>query len=96
MTNILFVDVDGTLITVKDGDQYLPQSAFDGLAEVRRRGGLVYLCTGRSLAEAGTIGEVPVDGIIGAGGGFVIHRGEARRPPSTVRSCFLAWIGRRQ
>ena len=38
MTNILFVDVDGTLITVKDGDQYLPQSALDGLAEVRTFG----------------------------------------------------------
>ena len=71
-TDILFVDVDGTLITTKGGKQYIPPSALEGLAEVRSRGGRVYLCTGRSLAEALTIGEVPIDGIIGAAGGFVL------------------------
>ena len=30
------------------------------------------MCTGRSLAEARSIGEVPIDGIIGAAGGFVL------------------------
>ncbi len=39
---------------------------------MRARGGRVYLCTGRSLAEARTIGDVPIDGIIGAAGGFVL------------------------
>lgn len=72
MTNILFIDVDGTLVTTKDGVQHIPASALDGLAEVRRRGGRCYLCTGRSLAEARTIGDVPIDGIIGAAGGFVL------------------------
>ncbi|MBR1829921.1 MAG: HAD-IIB family hydrolase [Atopobiaceae bacterium] len=72
MTNVLFIDVDGTLVTAKDGKQYIPPSALDGLAEVRRRGGRCYLCTGRSLAEARSIGDVPIDGIIGAAGGFVL------------------------
>lgn len=72
MTNILFIDVDGTLVTIKDGEQYIPPSALSGMAEVRRRGGRCYLCTGRSLAEARSIGQVPIDGIIGAAGGFVL------------------------
>lgn len=76
VTNILFIDVDGTLTTLVDGDQYIPPSALAGLIEARKRGALAYLCTGRSLAEAGTLGELPVDGIIGAGGGFVISEGE--------------------
>ena len=62
MTNVLFIDVDGTLITTKDGKQYLPPSAVDAMRQVRARGGRIYLCTGRSLAEARTIGEVPIDG----------------------------------
>ena len=72
MTNVLFIDIDGTLITTKDGKQYLPPSAVDAMRQVRAGGGRVYLCTGRSLAEARTIGEVPIDGIIGAAGGFVL------------------------
>lgn len=51
MTNVLFIDVDGTLITTKDGKQYLPPSAVDAMRQVRARGGRIYLCTGRSLAE---------------------------------------------
>ena len=54
MTNILFVDIDGTLVVDKDGTQYIPPSATEAMAEVRRRGGRCYLCTGRSLAEART------------------------------------------
>lgn len=72
MTNALFIDIDGTLITNKDGKQYLPPSAVDAMRQIRAGGGRVYLCTGRSLAEARTIGEVPIDGIIGAAGGFVL------------------------
>ena len=72
MTNVLFVDVDGTLICNHEGRQYLPPSAAAGLAAARRRGALVYLCTGRSLAEARTIGAIETDGLIGAGGGLII------------------------
>ena len=31
MTNVLFIDVDGTLITTKDGKQCLPPSAVDAM-----------------------------------------------------------------
>ncbi|MDO4537920.1 MAG: HAD family hydrolase [Coriobacteriales bacterium] len=72
MTNILFIDVDGTLVSHKNGEQYIPPSALCAMREVRARGDRCYLCTGRSLAEARSIGEVPIDGIIGAAGGFVL------------------------
>lgn len=95
MTNILFVDIDGTLVVDKDGTQYIPPSATEAMAEVRRRGGRCYLCTGRSLAEARTIGNVPIDGIIGAAGSFVldgstmvVHR---RLPEADVRD-IEAWL----
>ena len=48
-TNILFVDVDGTLVTAKDGKQFMPPSALDALAQVRAHGDRVYLCTVGSL-----------------------------------------------
>lgn len=72
MTNILFFDVDGTLLTMRDGEQYVPPSAIASMTEARERGCRSYLCTGRSLAEARSVGELPIDGIIGAAGGFVL------------------------
>lgn len=71
-TSILFIDVDGTLVTTVDGKQYIPPSAIEALGEAHRRGSRIYLCTGRSLAEARRVGELPIDGIIGAAGGFVL------------------------
>lgn len=72
MTNILFLDIDGTLLANKDGRQFIPPSATDAIDAARQRGARAYLCTGRSLAEVRTLGELPVDGVIGAAGGFVL------------------------
>lgn len=77
MYNILFIDIDGTLLTKRDGRQYIPPSAADAITEARARGALVYLCTGRSLADAQFIWNLGcphanVDGIIGASGGMVL------------------------
>ena len=76
MTNLLFVDVDGTLLARKDGQQYIPPSATDALACAHDRGALIYLCTGRSLADARFVSNLTdeplaIDGIIGASGGVV-------------------------
>lgn len=76
--NILFVDIDGTLVGVKDGKAYIPQSAIDAIRQTRKNGNLVYLCTGRSLAEIyDNILEIGFDGIIGAAGGYIQHEGKA-------------------
>ena len=92
-TNILFIDVDGTLATSIDGRQFIPPSALDAMARARSRGSRIYLCTGRSLAEALTVGEVPIDGIIGAAGGFVLD-GETMVAHTTLSEADVRGIER--
>ncbi|MBO7675417.1 MAG: HAD hydrolase family protein [Atopobiaceae bacterium] len=72
MTNILFLDIDGTLLATKDGRQVIPTSATEAIEKARRQGARAYLCTGRSLAEVRTLGDLPVDGVIGAAGSYVL------------------------
>lgn len=44
MMNLVFFDIDGTLAIRKD----VPASAQKALEELRNRGDLVFICTGRS------------------------------------------------
>ena len=70
--NIIFFDVDGTLVDVRPAREYIPESTVQAIRETRKKGNLCFLCTGRSKAEIYEhILEVGFDGIIGAGGGFV-------------------------
>lgn len=48
MEKILFIDVDGTLV---DYEKNLPESAVEAIRETRKKGNLVFICTGRSRAE---------------------------------------------
>ena len=77
MKNILFVDVDGTLTGFKNGSQYTPQSAITALQSSKAKGNLNVICTGRSLFELNTIGniqEMGFDAIIGANGGYIEYK----------------------
>ncbi|PRR83784.1 Cof-type HAD-IIB family hydrolase [Clostridium vincentii] len=68
---IIFFDIDGTLV-VCEGKEYVPDSAIEAIKAARRNGHLVYLCTGRSKAEIYPhILDIGIDGVIGAGGGYV-------------------------
>lgn len=70
---IIFFDVDGTLVDVRPAKEFIPESTIKAVQETRKKGNLCYLCTGRSLAEIYPyILDVGFDGIIGAGGGFVM------------------------
>lgn len=70
--NIIFFDVDGTLVDVRETNEHVPQSTIEAIHRTREKGNLCFLCTGRSLAEIYPhILEIGFDGIIGAGGGFV-------------------------
>lgn len=70
--NIIFFDVDGTLVDVRPAREYIPESTIQAIHKARRNNNLCFLCTGRSKAEIYPhILEVGFDGIIGAGGGFV-------------------------
>ncbi|MBF2628672.1 Cof-type HAD-IIB family hydrolase [Listeria marthii] len=69
MKKIVFVDVDGTLVS---DDGLVPESARTAIIQARNNGHRVYLCTGRSKPELyETILSIGFDGIIGAGGGYI-------------------------
>lgn len=70
--NIIFFDVDGTLVDVRPSREYIPESTIQAIHKTRKKGNFCFLCTGRSKAEIYPyILDVGFDGIIGAGGGFV-------------------------
>lgn len=73
---IIFFDVDGTLVTFEQGTERILPSTVEAIRKTRAKGNLVYLCTGRSKAEIyDFIIDVGIDGIIGAGGGFIETNG---------------------
>ena len=50
MKKILFLDIDNTLYSGKSG--IVPASALRAIEKARKNGSIVFLCTGRSKAEA--------------------------------------------
>ncbi|MFT0846373.1 Cof-type HAD-IIB family hydrolase [Actinomycetaceae bacterium L2_0104] len=71
---VILLDVDGTVV---DYSNQLPDSAVQAVRLARAAGHLVYLCTGRSKAEMyPELWEMGIDGMIGANGAYVEHRGE--------------------
>ena len=73
MTKYLFLDIDYTLYSPKAG--CVPPSALEAIAEARRNGHKVFLCTGRSLAEAADYLRFPVDGFVFASGAMCYAEG---------------------
>lgn len=77
MKKVIFLDIDGTLVDQRDGKEFVPKSAIKAIKETRKKGNYVYLCTGRSKPEIFQfILDIGVDGIIGAGGGYIESNGE--------------------
>lgn len=67
---LLLVDVDGTLT---GRDNKVPSSALKAISKVRENGHLVYLVTGRALAEIyDDIKQTGYDGIIGGNGSYIL------------------------
>jgi Cof subfamily protein (haloacid dehalogenase superfamily) len=70
----VFLDVDGTLLNDRG---LVPDSARAAVRAARANGHLVFLCTGRSLAELwGEIMDIGFDGVIAAAGGYVAVDGQ--------------------
>ncbi|EFR45354.1 Cof-type HAD-IIB family hydrolase [Streptococcus pseudoporcinus] len=68
---IIFLDIDGTLL---DYENKLPKSAVYAIRQARKKGHLIYVCTGRSRAEIQRdIWEIGIDGMIGGNGAYVEH-----------------------
>ena len=73
MGEIIFVDVDGTLV---DYENHLPESAVKAIRQARKNGHKVYICTGRSKAEVyPPLWEIGLDGMIGGNGSYVESEG---------------------
>lgn len=70
MTYIAFFDVDGTLC---DSSGEVLDTSRESIKKFRDEGNLAYICTGRSKPEIlDDILSVGFDGVIGAGGGYVV------------------------
>lgn len=74
MSKVIFIDVDGTLLTYEN---ILPPSATVAIRTARKNGHKVYICTGRSRAEVyDYIWEIGLDGMIGGNGSYVESDGK--------------------
>lgn len=71
---IVFLDIDGTLVTYANE---IPSSAVEAIHLARENGHQVLVNTGRSKAEiSGRIWDIGIDGMIGANGGYVEYQGK--------------------
>lgn len=69
MAKIIFIDVDGTLLSYEN---ILPKSAVEAIRTARKNGHKVYISTGRSRAEVyDYIWDIGLDGMIGGNGSYV-------------------------
>ena len=74
MAKIIFIDVDGTLVSYEN---ILPPSATLAIRTARKNGHKVYICTGRSRAEVyQNIWDIGLDGMIGGNGSYVESGGK--------------------
>lgn len=70
--NLLFFDIDGTLLSEITGE--IPQSALDAIQEARRNGHLVFINTGRPYsAVPKNIQDLDIDGFVCGCGCEVIY-----------------------
>lgn len=74
MRKYIFLDIDGTLFAPAIGS--VPESAFEAIAQARKNGHKVFLCTGRSLAEVSAYLNQGVDGFILGAGAMVYAEGK--------------------
>ena len=71
---IVFLDIDGTLVTYANE---IPISAVEAIHLARENGHQVLVNTGRSKTEiSGRIWDIGIDGMIGANGGYVEYQGK--------------------
>ena len=74
MGSIVFIDVDGTLVTYEN---VLPESAVSAIRKAGKNGHRVYITTGRSRAEVyQNIWDIGLDGMIGGNGSYVEDHGQ--------------------
>lgn len=93
---LLFVDVDGTLVTYQNE---LPRSAVDAIHRAQANGHRAYFCTGRSKAEMyQNILDINMDGMIGGNGAYIEDHGHVvfhELIPADVERRLVDWLNDR-
>ena len=80
-TKIVFLDVDGTLVSFRT--HRVPDSALEALRRAHARGVRLFIATGRAVGDLDPVAAIPYDGVVGLNGAdCVLRTGEviARRP----------------
>lgn len=78
MKKLLFFDIDGTIITENHNasQRFIPQSLIDTISQLKAKGHLCFINTGRSYAEIeNTIRALPFDGYVCGCGTYVSYQG---------------------
>ena len=96
MKEIIFLDVDGTIV---DCANHILASAVKAIRQAREKDHLVYVCTGRSRAEMPEeIWKIGFDGMIGGNGSYVEQKGQIimhQLIPLDVEKRVVNWLHRR-
>ncbi|WP_247948282.1 Cof-type HAD-IIB family hydrolase [Streptococcus constellatus] len=96
MKEIIFLDVDGTIV---DYANHILASAVKAIRQAREKDHLVYVCTGRSRAEMPEeIWKIGFDGMIGGNGSYVEQKGQIimhQLIPLDVEKRVVNWLHRR-
>ncbi len=71
---IIFLDIDGTL--TQPGTNKPPDSAVRAIAQARKEGHLVFLCTGRNYDMLRPLLRYDFDGVIASMGGYIVCQGK--------------------
>lgn len=71
---IIFLDIDGTL--TEPGGCEPPESAVRAIRMARKKGHLVFLCTGRNYDMLSPLLKYGFDGFIGSSGGYIVCDGQ--------------------
>jgi len=72
MNKIFFFDIDGTLAI----RGYIPQSNLDALKQLKDRGYLTFICTGRAVFYAQRMFQDIVSGYIACNGRYITYQGK--------------------
>jgi len=77
MKNLIFFDVDGTLITKCNNEFIIPQSTTDALALLQKNGNLCFINSGRAMSEMDSVVQsLDVNGYICGCGTYISYNNE--------------------
>lgn len=75
----IFFDIDGTLVDIKDGKQYIPESTKEVVKKLQENGHITAIASGRQMVTVLPVAkELNIDNIVSDGGYGLMYRGEIK------------------